>query len=301
MKLRDSVQSQTHRVCVFGPPKSGKSALASKLSEYFKLVWLDFENGHAVLYQLPEIWQDNIELVEIPDTKTFPIGIQTALKIVTGAKLQICHAHGNVSCALCKSKELPSSEVCLNEVQPDTIVVFDSLTQIANSAMSHITKTQPEDYKPDWEDYRMQGTLMDKFLSQIQQAKYNVICITHEAEVELEDGTKKLVPVAGTTNFSRNTAKYFDDIVYSRVANKKHTFSSSSTFSNTVLSGSRTNVVMEADEVPTLLRIFKPDILPAPTVKTTITAAPNPVTPGSQSLSNLATIQAKIKAAQGGK
>lgn len=297
MKLKDKAQSATHRVVVYGPPKCGKSALAGKLAQYFKLVWLDFENGHAVLYQLPEAWQENIELIEIPDTKTFPIGIQTALKIVTGAKMSICHAHGNVACALCASKNDPSTEIHLNSLDTDSIVVFDSLTQISNSAMSHITKNKPDDYKPDWEDYRTQGALMDKFLSQIQQAKYNVICITHEAEVTMEDKTTKLVPVAGTTNFSRNTAKYFDDVVYGRVANRKHSFSSSSVFSNQILTGSRTNVIIEADPEPTLLRIFKPEILPPVPVQAAglaVVGTPIAPSPGTQAVANLAAMKAKL-------
>lgn len=297
-KLADKIQSKTHRVCVFGPPKCGKSQLAAELAEHFNLMWIDFENGFAILYKLPQEWQDRIELIAIPDTRTFPIGIQTALKIVTGARMKICEAHGNVGCAICTSKMLPSTEICLNELDTSWIVVYDSLTQIGNSAMAHITKNQNDEYKPDWEDYRNQGTLLDKFLGQIQQAKYNVICLTHEAEVEMEDGTKKLVPVSGTTNFSRNTAKYFDHVIYGKVANLKHGFSSSTVASNKVLTGSRTDVAIEDDAKPSLLRIFKPEVLPPVPVKLaalqTTGATANTNTPGQQALGNLDAIKARL-------
>lgn len=300
MKLKDKVQSTTHRVIVFGPPKSGKSKLAAMLSEHFNLLWLDFENGHRILYKLPETWQERIELIEIPDTKVFPIGIQTALKIVTGAKLSICYAHGNVTCMTCMKEQAPSSEVHLNALDNSWIVIWDSVTQIATSAMNHITKNEEELFKPGWPEFMKQGFLMDKFLSQIQQAKYNTVCITHELEVELENGDKRLVPVAGTTNFSRNTAKYFDHVVYSRVANKEHTFSSASTYSNNILTGSRTDVALEDDEVPSLLRIFKPEALPAVTPKTARVPVAGNTTPGNTALSNLAARMAEMKKAAAG-
>jgi hypothetical protein len=90
----------------------------------------------------------------------------------------------------------------------------------------------------------------------VQQSKYNIVCITHETETEMEDGRKKLVPVAGTASFSRNTAKYFDDVIYCEVKNKKHQFASSTTYANNILTGSRSAVSLETDERPSLLKIF---------------------------------------------
>ena len=87
---------------------------------------------------------------------------------------------------------------------------------------------------------------MDMFLSYVQQAPYNIVCISHETEVEMEDGKSKLVPTAGTRNFSRNTAKYFDEVVYCEVKNKKHVAASSTTYANNVLTGSRTGNVLES-------------------------------------------------------
>jgi len=62
--------------------------------------------------------------------------------------------------------------------------------------------------------------------------------------------------VCGTTAFSRNTAKYFDHVVYCQVSNKKHNFASSTTYANNVLTGSRTDVALEVNKIPTLLDIF---------------------------------------------
>ena len=256
MKLTDKTISKTHRVLVFGPPKSGKTQLAAQLSAKFKIIYFDLENGYATLLKLPRPQQEQIELISIPDTKVFPIAIETMLKVISGNKTAICEQHGKVNCPLCKKDSLPQTEVCLNELDETTVVVVDSLTQLSNSAMNHLTKNQEELYKPEWSDYRNQGQLLDKFLSQVQQCKYNIVCITHETETEMEDGKKKLVPVAGTTSFSRNTAKYFDHVIYCDMKNKKHNFASSTTYANSILTGSRTDVALESMDNPSLLTIF---------------------------------------------
>jgi hypothetical protein len=263
MKLTDKAHSKTSRVCVYGAPKSGKTQLVSQLSSNFNLLWFDLENGYETLLKLPTSQQERIELISLPDTRIYPIAIETMMKVVSGNKVEICEKHGKVSCALCKKDAAPTSSICLPEIKSDTIVVIDSLTQLSNSALAHITKNQPEDYKPQFDDWGYLRIIVEKFLSQIQQASYNVVCISHEEEVEFEDGRKKIVPVCGSSKSSRNTAKYFDHVVYSELKNKKHCFSSSTSFSNTVLTGSRTDITLESKDVPTLLDIFlKPTASP---------------------------------------
>lgn len=278
-KLIDKKVSKTHRVLVYGEPKSGKTELAARLSEKYKILFIDLENGYETLLKMPVSWQQNVEIVSIPDTKVFPIAIETVLKIVTGQPVEVCDEHGKVGCAICKKDSLPTTRVCLNELTDDWIVIVDSLTQLSNSAMNHLTKGQVDTYKPEWTDYRNQGQLLDKFLSQVQQAKYNIVCVTHVVETELEDGRKKLVPVCGTTAFSRNTAKYFDHVVYCEVKNKKHNFASSTTYANNVLTGSRTDISLESVDNPSLLAIFSEN-----------NVANKAVSPGEKSLNTLKTM-----------
>ena len=256
-KLSELAPETTHRAIVYGGPKVGKTELVGNLAKEFKLLWFDVEKGYATLLKLPKELQERIEIIALPDTRTYPIAIETLLKVFTGAKQEICETHGKCGCMICKKDNKPFVTVCLNELDNNTVVVVDSLTQVANSAISHITKGQSDDYKYEWDDYRKQGTLMDKLLSSMQQAKYNLCVITHEVEVELEDGRKKIVPCAGTTNFSRNTAKYFDHVIYAQVTNKKHSFGSSTVFGVSLVTGSRTDVTIEKETIPTLLDIFK--------------------------------------------
>ena len=277
MKLTDKAPSATHRVLIYGAPKSGKTQLASMLALEYKLIWFDLENGYATLLKLPQSAQSNVELVSIPDSKTFPIAIETMLKVITGNPVDICEQHGKVSCPLCKKDNLPFSHIELSKVAGDTVVVIDSLTQLTNSAVAFITKTQPDDYKMDFSDWGNLKAVVEKFLSQVQVAKYNIVCISHEEEVEMEDGRKKIVPVCGSSKSSRNTAKYFDHVIYCDVKNRKHGAASSTTFANNILTGSRTDAILESEINPSLASIFK----------STTQSSKVSLTPGQIALSSL--------------
>lgn len=282
MKLTDKVPSSTHRVLIFGAPKSGKTQLAATLAAKYKVIWFDLENGYGTLLKLPQEYQQNIELISIPDSKTFPIAVETMLKVITGNAVAICEEHGKVNCPLCRKDSKPEATVELKSLGADTVVVIDSLTQLTNSAIAFITKAQPDDYKMDFSDWGNLRAVVEKFLSQVQQARYNVVCISHEEEVEMEDGRKKIVPVCGSSKSSRNTAKYFDHVVYCEVKNKKHISASSTTFANNIVTGSRTDFVMESAVEPTLLDLFASHIQ-------------KPATPGATALSQLSALKGNLK------
>lgn len=260
MKLTKKEANKAHHVLLFGPPKSGKTQLAGELSEEFNLIFCDLENGVDTLLKFPEEWKEKVEVLSIPDTRAFPVGIQTMLKLIRGTKYEVCETHGVIGCMLCRKSGAGFTTVEFNALGPRDIVVVDSLTQLTNSAIAHITKEKDELYKLEYDDWGNLGKLMDMFLSHVQQAPFNIICISHETEVEMEDGKLKLVPTAGTRNFSRNTAKYFDEVIYCNVVNGKHTAASSSTYRGTILTGSRTGKVLEKMEKASLKGIFNGEI-----------------------------------------
>jgi len=295
MKLSQKSSSKSHRVLLFGPPKSGKTRLAGTLASSFNLIWFDLENGIDTLKQLPPADQERVEVLSIPDTRGFPIAIETLLKVIKGAPVEICEAHGKVACAICRKDNQPFVRVALNELSLDTVVVIDSLTQLTNSAIAHITKNQPEDYKLNYEDWGNLGKLMDTFLSYVQQAPFHIVCISHETEVEMEDGKQKLVPTAGTKNFSRNTAKYFDEVIYLEVKNKKHIAASSTTYGNNILTGSRSGTVLEATPgEASLVSIFRSvPVTPSPGVPAKVTPTAN--TPATKAASDLQALAATLR------
>jgi len=261
MKLSQKIASKSHRVLLFGPPKSGKTQLAGELSKEFNLLWFDLENGVDTLLKLPNSQKERIEVITLPDTRSYPIAIETMLKVIKGTKLDICETHGKVGCALCRKDSRDFTTVELSSLPLDTVVVVDSLTQLTNSAISHITKSQPEDYKLNYDDWGNLGKLMDTFLSHVQQSKFHVVCISHETETEMEDGKMKLVPTAGTKAFSRNTAKYFDEVIYVEVKNKKHIAASSTIYNGNILTGSRSGATLETQLEASLIPIFRGDVV----------------------------------------
>lgn len=264
MAKLDTIEEQTtQRVLIFGAPKSGKTQLAGGMSKKYKIIWFDLENGFNTLMKLPAQQKANIELIRLPDTRSYPVAISTMLKVLRGGEHEICDAHGNIGCIKCRQANAPTVKVNLSALDNDTIVVIDSLTQLTNSAIASITKNQPDDYKLEYDDWGNLGKLMDICLSHIQQAKYNVICISHETEAEMEDGKMRIVPVAGTRNFSRNTAKYFDHVVYCEVKNKKHVAASGTDYSSSILTGSRTDVKLEAGATASLEDIFAGAVKPS--------------------------------------
>jgi len=291
MKLSQRTASKSHRVLIFGPPKSGKSLLAGKLSSDFNLIWFDLENGYDTLFQLPSAQQDRIEIISIPDTRSFPVAIETCLKAIKGNSGSICEEHGKWDCPICKKAGAPLIPVNLQTVDLDTVVVFDSLTQLTNSAIAHITRNQPDDYKLSYEDWGNLGKLLDMFLSHVQQAGFHVVCISHETEAEMEDGRQKLVPTAGTRNFSRNTAKYFDEVIYCEVKNKKHIAASSTTYNNNILTGSRSGSSLETDAEPSLVPLFKGE---SKCLTGTQTQKPSQATPANTALTSLQKIRAGL-------
>lgn len=298
-KLINKKASQTKRVIVYGASFSGKSLLVGKLAEHFNLVWVDLEAGHGVLYQLPEAYQERIEVVDLPDTRSYPIAIETVLKIVKGP-VDICEQHGKVSCMVCRKAEGDTVHVDVTSFGTDTILVIDTLTQLSNSAISNITKNQPDDYKLNYDDWGNLGKLLDTVLSHVQQAHYNVVVISHENEVTTEGKRTTLAPTGGTRNFSRNITKYFTDVVYLERKNKKHTCISTTTSSTSVIAGSQSGVDLSIAGEPSLLPLFKPELAPAVAAQVTAakgTAASKATgsTVGKQTSSILARLAAKKK------
>lgn len=261
-KLSSLKETKIKHLMLFGPPKSGKTKRAGELAKYKKLLWVDIERGFGTLFQLDQALQENIELIHIPDTPEVPMAIETVLKMVKGLPVKICEKHGKVTCPVCTPLNAADPVACvintieLNALDGDTAFVLDSATQLKQSAINHIAKGKPIDYKFDFDDWNKLGRLMDTFFSNIQNAAYNAIVISHEDEVKMVDKSAKLVPVGGTNNFSRNVAKYFDEVIYFRVVNGKHVMASSTATDNNILTGSRANVDLAKDPNANLIVLW---------------------------------------------
>lgn len=265
MKLSEVVAAawEPQKILVFGDSKTGKSTLVGKLAAKFTLDWFDLENGHGVLLKLSPEEKARINLFKIPDTRDWPIAIETITKVVKGQKGIICHLHGKMGCDVCAKANKSGDEFDLRSMHgKDRILVIDSGTQLGVSALNRIMHGKAEEDKAGWEEYRQQGTKLDGVYSAIQQAWYNVVVICHTTQARLESDKTKLVPVSGTDNYSRNLARFFDHVVYCDVGLGNHSFGSATTYRPAVLTGSRFDVAVETMKVPNLFPFFDGKIDP---------------------------------------
>lgn len=274
MDLNEYHKSKRVKLLVYGPPKSGKTALVGMLAKRFKLHWIDLEQGIKTLLNpalFPPEYRSNVNVINIPDHRFNPVGIDTVRSIFRGGAKRICYDHGKVACPLCsKRPEARWSEIDLGKFGDDDLLVIDSFSQLAASALSKVTlkaimAPNGEDYKATWDDYAAQGALMSEVLSIIQVLDLNIACISHETDSESINpapGHKgKVVPVAGTRNASRLAAKYFDEVVYCSILNKKHVANNSTVYDPTVMTGGRSGILLDGkkDGELSLLPLFGRD------------------------------------------
>lgn len=269
MDLSEYNQNTRVKALIYGPPKTGKTAAVGKLAEAgFKLHWCDLEQGIKTLLN-PEMlkpeFRSNVSVINIPDHRMYPIAVTTVKQILQGNPLKICYAHGKSACPICaKDAALKQTEINLRTFGPMDILVIDSLSQLGNSAMNkgilnEIKKPGGEEYKPTFNDYMMQGALLDEVLSLIQVLDINIAVISHEVDVEKDEKKEKMVPTGGTRNFSKLVSKYFDAVLYTSITNKSHRVYGDTTYSPNVLTGSRlpTRGEKEKDGEIDLVSLFK--------------------------------------------
>lgn len=270
MNLDEFQDEEVVHAIVYGPPKVGKTAIAAELAKYgYRLHWLDLENGRKTLRNpqiLPPEFRKNIDIVNIPDHQNFPIAIQTVKEVFKGGAKRICFDHGTINCAKCTAlKEAARwSTLDLTKFTRRDILVVDSLTQLGQSAINRAVQKelekQGENYKFEWDDYRVQGYALDNVCGKIQVAPINVIVLSHETDTEkADDKPEKLAPTAGTRNHSKTTAKYFDEVAYMYIQNGKHRIANETTFRAGVQTGGRTGVKLAELPLMTLLPLFRPE------------------------------------------
>lgn len=266
MKATDMKVAQPRKILIYGAPKTGKTELYGALAAAKKLHVFDNEQSTKTFFKesSPAFKHlNNIEIFPIADTQTFPVAIGTTLHATKNVAFSLCDAHGVKDCPICKKAGASFSVYDPTKFGPDDVVVIDSVSQLAQSAMYHILRNwiSKDDYehKADWDDWAAQGRMMDRFGSWIQSAPFSIVCVSHETLVEMEDGTKKIVPIGGTSNFSKTFAKYFDDVVYCEIVNGRYRATCSAEDKTRVVLGSRSGRKLTGanKEQLSLLELFK--------------------------------------------
>lgn len=264
MNLDDYKPAVVRHILLYGSPKSGKTAAYGQLAKRFHLHVFDNEDSIKTLMNPerldPEL-RKNITLFRIPDTQLYPMAIETMLKVLKPGTNTVCYTHGKVACPVCmKDAAAKKSSINIADLKPDRdIVVIDSWSQLVASAGNYIMRNEllkdNFDAKMGWDEYGKQGRILERIGSFIQTAPCNIVVVSHENMVEMEDKSKRIVPVGGTSNASKEFGKYFDDIVYCEIVNRKHKLTSSTVGKAGVLAGSRAGIDLQ--EGDTLLKLFE--------------------------------------------
>jgi adenylate kinase len=293
MKLTDKEKSSCTRVIVMGLSGSGKSTLVAQLARDYHLHWITLDNDLDILKKLPDSYKENVDVYDIPDTASSPRAADTMLKLFKNKKGSICDKHGLWECAICKKESLPVSSIDLSILDPHKdIVVVDTITSLAHSIMAHAVKGQSVDYKPERDDWGALRRWSEFFYSEFQGAKFNLICIAHTVEAQMEDDRVKLVPAFGSKDMSSKIAGAFSHVVYCDMKNKEHKAYSGSTYANNILTKSRTDFLIENLKEPSLLPIFT-GVVPE-TLKVEAKAVSN--TPAHSAVSALEKLKEKLNA-----
>lgn len=253
-----------HSILVYGPPKSGKTELvatAIRIPEIARVFWFDIENGIETILGmgLTDEEMEKVTVIKIPDTRDKPEAIATMLKAFSSKiPVTICEQHGTINCVDCKKAGKNAITWLISSLTHNDLVVIDSGSQLADSAMAALCLGKDDMFKPGWDEYGIQGKWLGDILSVIQAAtNTNFVVITHEMCIENDEKKDVFYPLMGTKAFCMKVGKYFGTVVYVHKKLNKHVAGSSSTYLGDRITGSRVRAVIEKkDQKPDMRTIL---------------------------------------------
>jgi hypothetical protein len=259
MKLSTALTTKFNpeKILVYGDPGAGKTQLIGELATQYPMIWFDLDRGYSTLSKLPQAAQENINIISLPDMHAYPIALKTMLKVLLFRDTPICDIHGMVSCPECTKNGGHIETINLAKLPRETIVVIDNMTQLSVSVTAQLMKGRPDEYKFEFDEWRLLGAWLSQVLSAIQQAPCHIICTAHVTEDDPDSPRKKLVPKFGTREFSTKSGGPFDHIIYMERDGKNHKAFSSSTARPNLLCRSRLDFSIERLPEPSLLPIFQ--------------------------------------------
>jgi AAA domain len=253
------------KVLIYGPPKSGKTAKVGQLAAAgFTLHWCDLESGIKTLLNpaiLAPEFRKNVKVMNFPDHLDYPVAIDAMRSLLKGGVKKFCYMHGISMCPECAKNagRKWAEPFDIAKMGDKDVLVIDSATQLGSSALAKVirkARTNDPEYKETWEDYRQQGMYLNEVFGKIQVLNVNVVVISHEIDVEKDEKKEKIVPLGGTRNYSKTVAKYFDEVIYMEIFNKRHVARNSTTWSPNHLTGGRTGVNIDTPGQDLLANIF---------------------------------------------
>lgn len=262
MKLTKALEADPVRALVMGMPGSGKSSLVAKLAaDGIRLTWIDLENSISVLQKLSPAAMENVEVMSVKDSASYPIAAETMVVLFKEGKVHACNKHSKHNCPLCKTLGAEAfTDIDFSTMTKQDCVVLDSSSQLSASLLANVMKGKTVETKPERDDWGSLRKYTEFFTSQFQACPVNLIVIAHAIEVDgtkTEDSKTKIVPTFGSAAASANFAKAFNDVIFTEVKNKKHVAYSSSVATMNIITKSRSDFDIEKLPVPSLLPLFK--------------------------------------------
>ena len=261
------------RVLIYGPPKSGKTALAAQLARTHHLHWFDCDDGFTtILGAIPKEYWKNITLYKVYDTPSMPNAVATATKLFgSGKPISFCEEHTCADCVECRKTGKKFQIFDKSKLTSRDAVVWDSGTQLSASAMNHAIGTLGEltYVKKEFGHYDKQGLLLSNIMAYMKRMPCHVVFITHEQNLELTGGAKKIIPVMGTSNFARTVGKDFGHIVYCQLKNNKHSIVTGTTENSNIGAGNRANITIK--DGTELYKLFGSEIIAEAVIALTYT------------------------------
>ncbi len=199
------------KIMLIGDSGSGKTgALLSLVQAGYKIGILDMDDGLTPLVQLikradPKLLS-NVSAMSFRDKYK---GSATGMSLV-GTPTAYLNA--------AKTMDKWEDDTKPGEWGPDHIYVVDSFTLLCKAAFSQAEFLKPASNSGRQADgrqiYGAAQTAAENFLACLMgpEFKTNVIVISHIADIELADGTRKGFPASIGQALSRHIAKYLNDL-----------------------------------------------------------------------------------------
>lgn len=288
-ELQKNPVGKRWNMLIYGHPRSKKTGLAATIAlrpEIKKVWWFDLENGIQTLSWLvrtgkmaPEI-AEKIITIRVADNPKQQLAYETVAKALSVRGLQrFCEAHGReiANCIAggsedcCKDGD-PFVEYDLGKIGEDEVIVFDGGTNLGDSVINYVMRKEDMGSKPSLEQYGHIRRILAPLFQYIRAARQNIIMTAHAVPLEMVKGSdtdifnpikdgavntvQKLFPSVGSAPFSVTVGGYFQNIVYTDIALRKHVAHSDVMAIPNVLTGSRNGWKIEAEKGETDLGIL---------------------------------------------
>ena len=238
---------QTLKLLIFGDPKTRKTSwigdACNMVMKGHRVFYLDCDHGATVLqkYLKPEV-MDKVTYINLSDSINYNTIIQFITRFFLRTQFWFDTAAGRCyeTLGIDASKARANGtliEIDSRNLQPNDIIIMDSLTAYANSMFNQANKTYnyvPLEYaggkelKKDTQSYyQTLSREFNTFTNTIHNLPCTLLMISHTKTVRKYDSKgelqwEKIYPFSTTTNASELIASYFNEVLFMELRGTQH-------------------------------------------------------------------------------